>query len=619
MPKNKEYNVNLIARGILLFFSITLFLIFFYLFTISYEQYEKLELRARDLVEKFNESQADIDQVYQEFNTTQHAFNLFSMNHNSYYYNDYMQEIYLFKSILDTIITRRKNYINNNQLGFISLEEHSRVLKAYIKVNNNIDSTIQFSKKIGIYFKNNKQNLSSKEKKLLNENFNLIYAIDQSIVFVNNERLKVKKDLVKNDKQELFKESREHKIQTFLCLFFMFILIAIIIYYQFFTSFYNRRLKNEKLYTKKLTDSKSKILTEITHEIRTPINALIGALELLKKKKNLYNEEDIHLVESVYTSIINTSKTINDILNSNTLKSTNSNFQTFDIEEIIIDIIELHKSQAKLKNINLTYTLDKDSPRFIFTDEVKLKQILTNLISNSIKYSNKGTIHCNIQNQHTGLLRIKINDEGIGIPHDLHQNIYKKYFTVNSDDKHSNGLGLGLFVTKRIIKSLNGTINLINSNENGSIFIVEIPIPRARYRSIDSKKYNSLNELPQNISWLIVDDNALNILYLKQFFSNFPNVKIATNGLEALKIVDQENIDIIITDINMPLMTGDELLLKIRAIQKYDSIKVIATSSDNEQVKELEIKNNCYFDNILTKPFTEKDLIKTIVNTLRLE
>lgn len=88
--------------------------------------------------------------------------------------------------------------------------------------------------------------------------------------------------------------------------------------------------------------------------------------------------------------------------------------------------------------------------------------------------------------------------------------------------------------------------------------------------------------------------------------------------MEALEIIKKENIDIIITDINMPVMTGDELLLIIKDNPLYSNIKVIATSSDNEQVKRLEVTNNCYFDGILTKPFKEKDLLKTILNTLNI-
>ena len=129
-------------------------------------------------------------------------------------------------------------------------------------------------------------------------------------------------------------------------------------------------------------------------------------------------------------------------------------------------------------------------------------------------------------------------------------------------------------------------------------------------------KYTHINQLPKDLNWLIVDDNALNLLYMKQFFAEHKHVKTAINGEDAFNIVKEHPIDVIITDINMPVMRGDELLSSIRKKSKWDHIKIISTSSDNEQVKELEKLHNNNFDAILIKPFNEKKLTQVIGSTL---
>jgi len=621
MKRSKDFDINRITRSILLIITISLFIIFFILFNSSYQQFEKIELRTKSLLELFRESQENVDGVYKNYSNIQQAYVTFSKSLSYTDYNQYIEQLGTFKSHIDSIIQTRDNYLKNKQITYIPPLQQKQTLDSYIEIKNLLDSAINFSSTLKYFPLNNETHLSvdNDERQLLNHNFNLLYSVNMSIIDLNDDRLLIKRDILAEDINSLFEESSRFRFETFLSLVFIFILICIIIYYQFYLSQYKRKLDSEKLYVTKLTEKKSNIFTNITHEIRTPINSLIGILEILKKKTNLYNEEDRLLVESAYTSITSTSKTINDILNLNTQNLAENNIHSFDIEDLIIDIIELHKSQAKIKNIALDYVMNKESPSIVYTDENKLRQIINNLISNGIKYADKGTVLCMIDVLSTGILRIKVKDEGKGFPKEIEDNIFKKYFTAEVDNKYSNGLGLGLYLTKKLVDSLNGQITISSIENKGTIFTIEIPIPMAKYKPQELPNYKSIKDLPANLSWLIVDDNTLNLLYLKQFFATFPNLYSATNGIEAYKIIEEVKIDIVITDINMPIMTGDELLLKIRENDSYNSIKVIATSSDNEQIKRLEVSHNCYFDGILIKPFNEKDLLKTITNTLSIK
>ncbi|NGM72354.1 ATP-binding protein [Sphingobacterium sp. SGL-16] len=465
-------------------------------------------------------------------------------------------------------------------------------------------------------FRNTYESIRKSERKLLANHFTLLYSIYQTLLEINDLQLLKQKQMLQNEHQDLLRQSGKLTWQTILCLVFIFILIFIMIYYQFRNKYYEEQLIQEQQYAAKLASEKSDILAEISHEIRTPINSLIGIIDLLRRRSNIYSEKEKLFLDSAYSNISNTSRTINDILNLSKMDYTSSiELKDFDIEELAHDIYLIHKSQAEIKNIALEVIIEEDTPTIIHCDELKIRQILTNLISNGIKYTMHGKVSCYIMINELNNLYIRISDTGLGISESMQPNIFKKYFTKSDENKLSNGIGLGLYITKRLVKQLQGSITFTSKENYGSTFTIEIPIPKAKKKNKPSVTYNTLADLPGTISWLLVDDNILNILYLKQYFQSFTQVKTASNGLEALEILKNYTPDIIITDINMPIMTGDELLVYIRKLPELAKTKVIATSSDYEQIKELEKKRMLTFDNIIIKPFNEKDLVKIIIQT----
>ena len=464
-------------------------------------------------------------------------------------------------------------------------------------------------------------NLRQKERELLSTNFVLLYELNKIIRDVHDKQMLQKHAYTSDETKALFQKTSQFKWTLVSSMVFMFIMICFIAYYQLYSNYYERRLIEEKLYAKNIAEEKTDTLAEITHEIRTPINSLIGIIDLLKRKGDLYPTEDRLLLESAYSSIQSTSKTINDILNLSKVDGADSNLllSDFEVNELLIDVIEQYRNQAELKNLSLRYVVEKGKNTVIHSDEFKIRHILNNLISNAIKYSQKGNITTTVKiNEKTRQLILTVEDEGIGISEDLEKTIFRKYFTVNKTNKVEGGVGLGLFITRKLVSNLKGKINFTSQVGQGTTFKIEIPIPPAKKAKLPSvDRVRSIAELGKEISWLIVDDNALNLLYMKQFFSQHQFVETATNGTEALEIIMNKKIDVIITDINMPVMTGDELLMRIRKNPKYNHIFAIATSSDNEQVKSLELKHRQKFDGILIKPFNEKKLVDTILLTLK--
>ncbi len=460
-------------------------------------------------------------------------------------------------------------------------------------------------------------NLRQKERLMLSDNFTLLHKTNQQIRYVYDQRIKFQREKSDQELNVLLANTDTFKWQIIVSLTFVFIVICILVYYQFFTNYYEQMLMDEKIYASKLAEQKTDILAEITHEIRTPINSMIGIVDLLRSRNDLYQPKDILLLETAYSNITATSKTINDILNLSKIdKHDTIESNHFDFHDMLLEILDNYRNQASSKKITLDHSVDESKPSIIFTDELKVRQVVSNLVSNAIKYSSQGTVMTKIYvNNHSNLV-IKVSDEGNGIPENLEKNIFKKYYTENKTNKVEGGVGLGLYITKNIVTLLKGRISFQSRANQGTTFTVEIPIPRPKYRRKNTLNIHQVRDLPKNLSWLIVDDNALNLLYLKQFFLLHDQVYTATNGQEALNLLESKVVDVIVTDINMPVMTGDELLVKIRQNPAYERVKIIATSSDNEQVKKQEAIRRMKFDGILIKPFNEKKLTEVILKTL---
>ncbi|GAA4136049.1 hypothetical protein GCM10022216_10480 [Sphingobacterium kyonggiense] len=517
------------------------------------------------------------------------------------------------KPLLQRIFQKKEDTVSVNGYDTYNVEktEIFKTLEEIISENN-----LQTAEKLK-ELRSTMSQLRKNERALLADNFTLLHSANQLIRMIHDERIDIQRGNTDRELSTLIASTDTFRWQIIVSLTFVFIIICILVYYQFFSAYYERKLMEEKVYASKLAEQKTDILAEITHEIRTPLNSLIGIVDLLKSRKDLYQPKDITLLESAYSNITMTSKTINDILNLSKIDQHDSIDPThFDYNDLLLEVIEGHQHQAKLKNISLDYQINREVPSIIYTDEVKVRQILNNLVSNAIKYSSKGTVTSSMRVNEKGHLIIQVSDQGEGIPDNLKKNIFKKYYTVNKSNKIDSGVGLGLYITKNIVNMLDGKIGFRTTTGSGTTFIVDLPIPKPKYRRKNTTNVHRVNELSTELGWLIVDDNALNLLYLRQFFSLHNKVFTATNGKEALTILEQEKIDVVVTDINMPIMTGDELLEKIRQNEEWDQVKIIATSSDNEQVKSLEKQRKVRFDGILIKPFNEKKLTEIILKTL---
>ena len=460
--------------------------------------------------------------------------------------------------------------------------------------------------------------LQEKERQLITTNIDLLNRLKESMEAVRDLDIYTLRKAEEND-FSLYKENINlFGKQLIFALVLMFVMIMALVYYQFYARSYERRLHVEKDYAARLAEEKTSVLANVSHEIRTPLNSLLGIIDLLKSRV-ASETVDEQLIDSAYYSINLISNNITDILSLSKLEAAHKGNivkDHFSPTRSFQDLIALHSNQAALKNLQLHTEIEIDPRLSLSSNEFRIRQIASNFLSNAIKYTQKGRVTFRASLSHNGNksnLHIEVEDSGIGIRDQDRRQVFRKYFTASPN---TGGIGLGLYITKIMAEELGGTIGLKSKWMKGSIFFANIPVSDTRMETHQRRKAQ-LSDLPADLRLLVVDDNPINILLMKQFFKDVGSVHTVNSGEDALVFLDTHLVDLVITDINMPGMSGIKLLEKIRAEEQFKAIRVLAISADMSTLKYAEeAQAEAFFDGFIEKPFTEAEIIKTIVTAL---
>jgi signal transduction histidine kinase/CheY-like chemotaxis protein len=372
------------------------------------------------------------------------------------------------------------------------------------------------------------------------------------------------------------------------------------------------KTKNEELVkTKKILEENNKILEILSHEFRTPANAIIGFSELL-------NQKDIKISQvQNYASIIKSNSDkllalINSILDFSKIGS--NQFQLNPIEYSLNDqfsslfynfnrcIIEMNK-KIELKYIK---NLDDDKSH-VFADKYLIDRVVKNLLDNAIKFTNQGQIEFGYKKEKSDKLIVFVKDTGLGIPATEYSYIFNKPLrSINLDSDQYTGLGIGLYLSKKFVELMSGEIWFESKINKGSSFYFTIPFSQ----NIDSQTKKKTLKSSKLKTILIAEDNDDLFNYINDYITNENlNIIRARNGLEAVNIIEyNRDIDLIIMDILMPTMDGYEASRIIRS--KNINIPIIALTQS--YTKELDAT----FEEYLSKPFPIKYLVDKINNYL---
>lgn len=370
--------------------------------------------------------------------------------------------------------------------------------------------------------------------------------------------------------------------------------------------------------------AKEQFLANVSHEIRTPINGIAGMATLLSQ--NPTAKEQATYLNAIKSAAENLKVIINDILDLASIESGKLNFEKigFNLNDLLHTVVDSFSVQSTQKGIGLTYALDERISKVLIGDPFRLNQILINLISNALKFTHDGHISINCQlERNTGKtqsIKIDVSDTGIGIPADKLNRIFESFSQADASvTRKYGGTGLGLTIVKQLVELQRGSITVNSTEEKGTTFSIVIPYTIGNTTELEekasvfNKKQNELSNL-KNLRILLAEDNDINRLYATSILKMWEcTADTAENGYVALEKVRNNDYDIILMDIQMPVMDGFEAT---RAIKKRgapkNQIPIIALTA-NSSSKDIEKCMASGMNDCIAKPFTPENLFGILI------
>ena len=372
---------------------------------------------------------------------------------------------------------------------------------------------------------------------------------------------------------------------------------------------------------KEASKAQQDFIAKMSHEIRTPLNGIIGMSKLIES--TLLNSTQKKYVDIINNQSIQLLGLINDVLDISKVQSQNFKLVDFpfNLKEVFTSNIKSYEIQAKTKGLDFKYTFDSKIHNNLRGDSLRMSQIVNNLLSNAIKFTINGSVSISVKEKKSPKdfqnIVIVVEDSGIGIGKEKLEKIFEGFH--QEDDsivRKFGGTGLGLMITKEIVDQMNGDILVESKKGKGSRFTVELKLKKAHYSHIENTITTdvSLNGLRV----LVAEDNEVNCFYLKTILDQEGAlVRLAKNGKEVVKVCKEESFDLILMDIQMPIMDGITATRIIRNELKLNT-PIIAQTANTVQ-KDIDA---CYEAGVLdfiSKPFTSDELNRKIALNLNLE
>lgn len=382
--------------------------------------------------------------------------------------------------------------------------------------------------------------------------------------------------------------------------------------------------------------SKSRFLANMSHEIRTPVNAIVGLNELIIRESEDENvrsyANDVQLASNSLLSIIN------DILDISRIESGKMEIveAQYDVGVMVDETCKLMIQRAKAKKLEFSVICENTVPKYLIGDEVRIRQVFINLMTNAIKYTKEGSVIVRVkwqedaENEEMIKLLLSVEDTGVGIAKENHDSLFSSYERFDEEkNKGIEGTGLGLSISKQLVELMHGEIGVYSELDKGSLFYVELPQRKVNEEVIgtylddinslkdDIREYRALFKAP-DARLLVVDDVKANLIVMKGLLKETEvRVDVAESGKECIKLCQKNNYDIIFLDHMMPDMDGLDTLKVLKSEDfGLSSGTVIIALTANAIAGAREEYLELGFDGYLSKPINAVELERAVMDNL---
>lgn len=386
------------------------------------------------------------------------------------------------------------------------------------------------------------------------------------------------------------------------------------------------RRKQDEAELVRLQKAKEQFLANMSHEIRTPINGIVGMANLLSQNPSPVERETY--LNAIKHSAENLTVIINDILDLAAIESGKLKFEkiAFNLRDLLPSLISTFTYQAREKRIQVEHQIDDTLNKILLGDPVRLNQILINLVSNAVKFTHNGSIkvNCTAEREVKGVcwVKVEVEDTGVGIPKEKLDTIFDSFSQADASvTRKYGGTGLGLTIVKQLVELQKGSISVRSKENVGSIFTVRIPYAIGKADEMSApKNARALKKAnAAKLFVLLVEDNDINRLYAKSVLKNWNcYTETAENGMVAIEKIKNQEYDVILMDIQMPVMDGYETTRAIRMMETPQRNVPIVALTANATKADVEKCIEAGMNDYLPKPFSPDDLYRKLFQEMRI-
>jgi signal transduction histidine kinase/CheY-like chemotaxis protein len=375
----------------------------------------------------------------------------------------------------------------------------------------------------------------------------------------------------------------------------------------------NDNLRNAKKSVEQLSRAKGKFLSMLSHEIRNPVNAILGISHLLLHEP--HSEQQAENLHSLHFSAEHLRKLLDNILDLGKIEADRVELvkAPFDLVQLSREVLNSYRSSVDEKGVVLKLEIDSKIPNQVVGDSLRISQILNNIISNSVKFTLQGEIRICLnliqQDLESLLIGFQIIDTGVGVAEDKLSSIFDEFTQAQLGNAHKfGGTGLGLSITKRLVELHGGEISVKSKLNQGTTFSFELRLAKLEIEKKLEDKHDTTEDAQQNLSGLRVlaaEDDRINKEVLQRFLRKWKaTFDIVDNGSLAVQLVENKSYDVILMDLNMPVLDGKAAVKIIREKDLTVPIVALTGSSDENLIQEL-LEGG--FSNVATKPFIPQE------------